>query len=146
MSIAMVLPATQHAKRILEQIDNNRVTIIVGATGCGKSTQLPQMLRAHLKKRVLCVQPRRMAVVAVATRVAEELNERLGEAVVGYHIGGAKQAELEKTEILFVTAGMFLEMLKQGPTSLHPYGAVIIDEVGLTRTLALTLALTRTCP
>jgi HrpA-like RNA helicase len=51
--------------------------------------------------------------------------------VVGYHIGGAKQAELEKTEILFVTAGMFLEMLKQGPTSLHPYGAVIIDEVGL---------------
>eukprot|EP00966_Prymnesium_polylepis_P262220 6057083-Prymnesium_polylepis.1 len=75
------LPVERHAKQILEKIDTHRVTLVIGATGCGKSTQVPKMLRKHLKQRVLCVQPRRMAVVAVATRVAEELNEPLGEGV-----------------------------------------------------------------
>ena len=84
----------------------------------------------HLKQRVLCVQPRRMAVVAVATRVAEELAEPLGERVIGYHIGAAKLAELDKTELMFVTAGIFLETLKySGVASLAEYGAVVIDEV-----------------
>jgi len=125
-----LLPAARHAAGILERIDSNRVTLIIGATGCGKSTQVPKMLRTHLGRSVLCVQPRRMAVVAVATRVAEELGERLGEGVVGYHIGAAKLSELRKTQLMFVTAGILLEMLKsQGAASLAGYGAVIIDEV-----------------
>ena len=101
-----MLPIVAHADRILDVIDDNRVTLVIGATGCGKSTQLPQMLRRFLKKRVLCVQPRRMAVVAVATRVAEELKVALGNAEVGYHIGAAKMAALGKTELMFVTAGV----------------------------------------
>ena len=124
------LPAERHAEKIIEKIDDNRVTFIIGATGCGKSTQVPKMLRGHLRKRILCVQPRRMAVVAVATRVAEELDEPLGEKAVGYHIGAAKMAELDNTELMFVTAGIFLETLKcEGAASMARYGAVIIDEV-----------------
>ena len=124
------LPVERHAKQILEKIDTHRVTLVIGATGCGKSTQVPKLLREHLKQRVLCVQPRRMAVVAVATRVTEELNEPLGEGVVGYHIGAAKQAELDKTQLMFVTAGIFLETLKhQGVAAMARYGAVVIDEV-----------------
>ena len=107
-----MLPVQQHAARILDQVDGNRVTIIIGATGCGKSTQIPKMLRSHLKGLVLCVQPRRMATVAVASRVAEELREPLGGLVVGYHIGAACLALIDRTEILFVTAGIFLEQLK----------------------------------
>ena len=90
------LPAERHKAQIMDKIESNRVVLIMGATGCGKSTQVPKMLQQHLKKRVLCVQPRRMAVVAVATRVAEELDVTLGEKEVGYHIGAAKLAELER--------------------------------------------------
>lgn len=126
------LPVEEHAERILAKIDDSRVTLIIGATGCGKSTQIPKIIRRHLdlRRRVLCVQPRRMAVVAVATRVAEELGEQLGGAEVGYHIGAAKLAELDKTKLLFVTAGILLESLKSnGESALAPYGAIIIDEV-----------------
>ena len=124
------LPIEDHARSILAKVDNNRVCLIIGATGCGKSTQMPKLLRGHLKSRVLVVQPRRMAVVAVASRVAEELGVTLGGKVVGYHIGGMQSAELDQTEILFVTAGIFLEMLKcHGAASLGAYGAVVIDEV-----------------
>ena len=117
------LPVEEHAERILAKIDDSRVTLIIGATGCGKSTQIPKIIRRHLdlRRRVLCVQPRRMAVVAVATRVAEELGEQLGGAEVGYHIGAAKLAELDKTCLLFVTAGILLESLKiNGESVLAP--------------------------
>jgi len=114
----------------MNKVDSNRVTIVIGATGCGKSTQLPQMLCMHLRKRVLCVQPRCMAVVAVATRVSQELGEPLGEGTVGYHIGAAKVAELDNTQLMFVTAGIFLQTLKSdGAAALEQYGAVIVDEV-----------------
>ena len=130
MSKRTTLPVERHATQIKEKIESHRVTLIIGATGCGKSTQVPKMLRSHLRKRVLCVQPRRMAVVAVATRVAEELDEALGDGAVGYHIGAAKMAELDKTQLMFVTAGIFLETLKcQGAEALALYGAVVIDEV-----------------
>ena len=126
----MLLPVQQHAARILDQVDGNRVTIIIGATGCGKSTQIPKMLRSHLKGRVLCVQPRRMATGAVASRVAEELCEPLGGLVVGYHIGAACLAFIDRTEVLFVTAGIFLKQLKShGAAALANFAAVVIDEV-----------------
>lgn len=124
------LPIEDHFERICSKIDDNRVTILSGATGCGKSTKVPKLLRDHLQARVLCVQPRRMAVVAVATRVAELLDVTLGGPVVGFHIGASMQAESDKTELMFVTAGIFLEMLKSnGAASVAPYGAVVIDEV-----------------
>ena len=125
-----MLPVTKHAARLLEKVDDHRCTLVVGATGCGKSTQVPKLLRKHLKRRVLCVQPRRLAVVAVASRVAAELDEVIGGRVVGYHIGASCLAELDHTELMFVTAGIFLEDLKcNGLASLSNYGAVIIDEV-----------------
>ena len=52
------LPIEAHAQTILAKVDNNRVCLIIGATGCGKSTQMPKLLRDHLKRRVLVVQPR----------------------------------------------------------------------------------------
>lgn len=84
------LPTTQHREEILREIAKNKVTIITGGTGCGKTTQVPQFLleqAASQKQRVriVCTQPRRLPAIAVAERVAKERNERLGDTV-GYHI------------------------------------------------------------
>ncbi len=70
----------------LTQVFESRVTLIVGQTGTGKSSRVPQMLQEELQGTVLCTQPRRLAVVAIAKRVAQELGCVLGEEV-GYRIG-----------------------------------------------------------
>jgi HrpA-like RNA helicase len=77
---------------------------------------------------ILCTQPRRLAVVAVATYVAKQRVEaRLGKEV-GYHVGQDKMANHE-TGLLFATAGILLEELKgQGLHALTKYKVVIIDE------------------
>ena len=64
------LAAHRQRKQILSVVQDNRVTMIVGDTGCGKSTQVPKILLDQVGGRVLCTQPRRLAVVAVASRVA----------------------------------------------------------------------------
>lgn len=57
------------------------ITIIVGPTGCGKSTLVPSAVQEGMGGTILCTQPRRLAVVAVATRVAQMKKCRLGQAV-----------------------------------------------------------------
>lgn len=65
------------------------MTIVVGETGCGKSTQLPQILHGagwtSSGKRIACTQPRRVAVTSLASRVAEEMGSILGHEV-GYTV------------------------------------------------------------
>ncbi len=75
------LPVDRERQRICDKAYLNRVTLIVGGTGCGKSSQVPQMLLEELGGPVLCTQPRRLAVVAVAKRVAEERGVVLGQEV-----------------------------------------------------------------
>ena len=128
---APVLAVTRQAAQIASRVETHRVTLIMGPTGCGKSTQVPKILLAALRtKRILCVQPRRLGVIAVATRVAKELDTMLGGDLVGYHIGAAKEALLDHTKLMFVTAGIFLELVKShGSGALNRFGAVIVDEV-----------------
>lgn len=62
------LPAYQKKKEILEAIDTNRVTIITGGTGCGKTTQVPQFLLEQAaagrhEVRIFCTQPRRLPAI-----------------------------------------------------------------------------------
>lgn len=105
----------------------NRVTIIVGPTGSGKSTQIPQLL-LELKGRILCSQPRRLAVVAIAKRVADERHVIVGGTQVGYQVG-SKNLSTKKTQILFTTAGILLEELRNnGVQALLKFRCVIIDE------------------
>jgi HrpA-like RNA helicase len=80
------LPVRRLKERIIDKIKLNRVTLICGFTGSGKSSQVPQMLLEEGLAPVLCTQPRRLAVVAVAKRVAKERGCVLGQEV-GYHIG-----------------------------------------------------------
>lgn len=82
------LPILQFEEKIVETVENNPVVVIIGETGSGKSTQLSQILHRHgyTKSGVIAVtQPRRVAAVSVARRVAQELDVNLGEDV-GYAI------------------------------------------------------------
>ena len=129
MAAPQDLAAHRQRRQILSVVQDNRVTMIVGDTGCGKSTQVPKILLDQVGGRVLCTQPRRLAVVAVASRVAEELGEELGGSVVGYHIGQDARAH-EHTKLVFSTIGIALEQIKSlGLAALTRYSCIIVDEV-----------------
>jgi HrpA-like RNA helicase len=73
--------------QIIYSIQNNQVTIISGDTGCGKSTQVPKIImKLDSTNKIICTQPRRIACVNLARRVAEELDVGCGQEV-GYQIG-----------------------------------------------------------
>jgi len=83
------LPIASHRDEVLYCVERHATTIVVGHTGCGKTTQIPQFLReggwCRGGRAVAVTQPRRVAAQTVAQRVAEEVGCALGD-VVGYAI------------------------------------------------------------
>ncbi|KAG9443803.1 hypothetical protein H6P81_015143 [Aristolochia fimbriata] len=125
--ISSTLPIMALKDKIVEKILANRVTLIVGDTGCGKSSQVPQFLLEQNVEPILCTQPRRFAVVAIAKMVAKARNCEVG-GEVGYHIGHSKVVS-SRSKIIFKTAGVLLdEMVDKGLGALT-YGVIILDEV-----------------
>ncbi|GMH27675.1 hypothetical protein Nepgr_029518 [Nepenthes gracilis] len=122
------LPILQFEEIIVETVEKNQVVVILGETGSGKSTQLSQMLyrRGYAKAGIIGVtQPRRVATVSVARRVAQELGVRLGEEV-GYAIRFEDRTS-ELTCIKYLTDGVLLrESLSD--TELSSYSVIILDE------------------
>ncbi|CAM6114827.1 unnamed protein product [Calypogeia fissa] len=122
------LPVRRQKNRIVEKVQENRVTLIYATTGSGKSSQVPQMLLDEGLGPILCTQPRRLAVVAVAKRVAEERGCALGEDV-GYQIGQLNLSTT-RTKIVFKTAGILFEELRtNGTAALSRFKVLILDEV-----------------
>ncbi|CAG80826.1 YALI0D09955p [Yarrowia lipolytica CLIB122] len=122
------LPVYKYRDEILGAIKDHQVLVIVGETGSGKTTQLPQYLHeAGYTQRgmVGCTQPRRVAAMAVATRVAEEVGCRIGQQV-GYNIRFEDKTS-EKTVIKYMTDGMLLREFLTDP-ELSGYSALMIDE------------------
>ncbi len=122
------LPITTKAAEIIRAIKNNPVVIVSGETGCGKSTQIPKMcLEAGggVAGQIACTQPRRIAAVTIAHRIAEEMGERLGRSV-GYKIRFEDQTP-RQAYIKVMTDGMLLAETQADPR-LAAYDALIIDE------------------
>lgn len=93
------LPISARSSEIIRAIQENPVVIISGETGCGKSTQLPKMcLRAGrgVAGMIACTQPRRIAAITIAHRVASEIRENLGLSV-GYKIRFRDRTPLSKS-------------------------------------------------
>lgn len=117
-----------HREKVLSLSNNNRVIIIIGPTGCGKSTGVPAIfLNApgmHLR-RICCTEPRRVAAAALANHVAEQSNVRLGD-VVGYAIGGVHEYRKGHTELTYMTTAI---AMLQFLSDYVGYTHLIVDEV-----------------
>ncbi|KAK6015605.1 hypothetical protein OSTOST_18965, partial [Ostertagia ostertagi] len=111
-----MLPAYRQREDVLRAINDHKVVLITGGTGCGKTTQVPQFLLEHASEnnqplRIVCTQPRRLPAIAVANRVARERGESLG-STVGYHIR-LEQRTSPQTVLTYCTSGVLLRMLTQ---------------------------------
>ena len=122
------LPVYACRHDLLKIVRDNPVVIIVGETGSGKTTQLTQYLHEDgytNRGMVGCTQPRRVAAMSVAKRVADEMETELGEDV-GYSIR-FEDCTSDKTIIKYMTDGILLRESLREPDLDH-YSAIIMDE------------------
>ena len=123
------LPICEHRDEILSLLKRNQVVIVCGDTGSGKTTQLPKMAmelgRGANGRRIACTQPRRLAAVTVAERVAQELKTPLG-GVIGFQHRFGRQVS-DDARVKFMTDGVLLAETRSDPL-LRAYDTIIIDE------------------
>lgn len=123
------LPIYKYRDEFIAALEQHQILVIVGETGSGKTTQLPQYLHeAGYTKgglKVGCTQPRRVAAMSVAARVAEEMGVKVGNEV-GYSIR-FEDATSDKTILKYMTDGMLLREFMTEP-DLAGYSALMIDE------------------
>lgn len=121
------LPIWTAREPLLKMIEENQVTILLGETGCGKSTQLPQFLLSKYQSKGIIgiTQPRRVAAINLARRVAEEHGTHLRNKV-GYSIR-FDDATSSETKIKYLTDGMLLRELQFSP-DLSAYSVIVLDE------------------
>lgn len=138
------LPIWDVHDSLLTPLRTGNRLVLVAPTGSGKTTQVPQMvLDAGLagSKRIVVLQPRRVAARTVAARVAWERNSRLGDEV-GYQIR-FEDRTAPGTRITFVTEGVLLRQLQDDP-QLSEVGVVLFDEFHERNLLSdVALALTK---
>ncbi|CAB3409218.1 unnamed protein product [Caenorhabditis bovis] len=123
------LPVYAFRDDFIQAVRDHQVLIIEGETGSGKTTQLPQYLYeagfCEDGKRIGCTQPRRVAAMSVAARVADEMDCKLGTKV-GYSIR-FEDCTSEKTVLKYMTDGMLLREFLNEP-DLASYSVMMIDE------------------
>ncbi|XP_061428277.1 3'-5' RNA helicase YTHDC2-like [Lethenteron reissneri] len=126
------LPVAEFQEQLLGTIAKSNILLVLGETGSGKTTQIPQYIldestRLGWPCRVLCTQPRRISAVAVAERVAAERGEGIGQTV-GYQIRLESRVS-PKTLLTFCTNGVLLRTLMSGDSAMSTVTHIIVDEV-----------------
>lgn len=137
------LPVYTKINELLKVVDENDVTICMAATGSGKTTQVPQLILDQWidrgegsKCNVICTQPRRIAAISVAQRVANERGEILGQGSIGYQVRFEQKPPKDHGSVLFCTTGIFLNRMQNalqaatdGPRQFDEITHIIVDEV-----------------
>ncbi|KAJ0181763.1 hypothetical protein K1T71_002485 [Dendrolimus kikuchii] len=122
------LPVYMVKGRLMEEIINNNTMILIGETGSGKTTQIPQLIHEqHLEGTctIAITQPRRVAAITVAMRVAAETNSEIG-TIVGYSVR-FEDVTSPITKVKYLTDGMLLREAIIDPL-LKKYSFIILDE------------------
>lgn len=136
------LPVYTKAQLLLDHIRDNDVTICMAATGSGKTTQIPQLILDEwidqgqgAKCNIICTQPRRLAAISVASRVAAERGQRVGENV-GYQVRFEAKLPQPHGSITFCTIGTFLKRMQsdlqrthEDTRTLDDVTHILVDEV-----------------
>ncbi|KAI9159423.1 Salivary acidic proline-rich phosphoprotein 1/2 [Blastocladiella emersonii ATCC 22665] len=126
LKVRKTLPVYEHRESIVDAVRKHAVVVVVGETGSGKTTQIPQFLHsAGVCKSVAVTQPRRISAISLAQRVAQEQGVQLGTRV-GYSVRFDDMTSNE-TKIRFLTDGMLLRELLVDPM-LYKYDAIVLDE------------------
>jgi len=138
------LPVYSFREQFLELFRANQLILLVGETGSGKTTQIPQFVTHELRHKLMpslvtdgvvkpgarkligCTQPRRVAAMSVAKRVAQEMDVDFGSEV-GYTIRFEDYTTESKTFLKYLTDGMLLREAMIDPT-LSKYAAILLDE------------------
>jgi ATP-dependent helicase HrpA len=119
------LPVSAARAEIADAIRDHQVVIVAGATGSGKTTQLPKIALELGRERIAHTQPRRLAARTIAERVAEELQVELG-TLVGYKVRFTDKVS-DATRIALMTDGILLNEIHRDRL-LTRYDTIIIDE------------------
>ncbi|GAA98627.1 hypothetical protein E5Q_05314 [Mixia osmundae IAM 14324] len=129
------LPAWSMQQDIIDLVTSHRVSIVMGETGSGKTTQVPTFILDKALSTgkggtcsIIVTQPRRVSAISVATRVAQERAETINSPhLVGYTIRGERKAS-PNCRLMFVTTGVLLRRLANDP-QLAGVSHVVVDEV-----------------
>jgi ATP-dependent RNA helicase TDRD9 len=126
------LPIFKIKEQLKSILITNNVLIVQGNTGCGKTTQVPQMIldyHAEIKRKckIIVTQPRRLAAVSICKRVCEERQWQVG-SVCGYKIALDKRCS-DITKIIYATTGYLLKEITSNISTLEEYTHIILDEV-----------------
>ncbi|KAL8933172.1 MAG: hypothetical protein Q9216_006490 [Gyalolechia sp. 2 TL-2023] len=130
------LPMNQHRAQVLDLVSNNSYSIIVGATGSGKTTQVPQIILEDAISRgvgascnIICTQPRRIAAISIARRVAAERAEQLQDTV-GYSVRFDTKSPSYGGSVTYSTTGMLMRLLQNDSDNvMQGISHIVVDEV-----------------
>lgn len=136
------LPVYSKAEDVLKHVEENEITILMAATGSGKTTQIPQLiLDSYIDRNegsscnIFCTQPRRLAAISVAQRVAKERGEQVGrKGSIGYQVRFEAALPDENGSVTFCTIGVFLRRMQSALQRGHDrildnVTHIIVDEV-----------------
>ncbi|XP_049548304.1 ATP-dependent DNA/RNA helicase DHX36-like [Anopheles darlingi] len=129
------LPAFALRAELLGKMKENRVILVKGETGSGKTTQIPQYILEEASARgkgsscrIICTQPRRISAISLAKRVAKERGEPMGQSI-GYQVRlDSVKPRKQGGSILFCTTGVVLAFMQSDPL-LREYSHLVLDEI-----------------
>ena len=126
LSKNLEFPVEQHEKFILSSVKKFKILMIIGETGSGKTTIVPQILfKNRIFNKIIVSQTKRIAAINAANYISKTLKIKVGRDV-GYAVRFENNSYSD-TKIKFVTDGILFKELSENPSLSH-YSCVIIDE------------------